>query len=163
MIKKNISKSSNKTFKDRVLECLEGKKPSPWGVSIGLNHGILTRMFKQNKLPRAEHLVLISKSLGKSINWLLTGEEHPLDKPDPNACMIHCTPEEQHVIKKLVEIFRSKEENPKTILTHNINTFCGDKLWICEGRPERRKKYIPIKSVLERRAKVHDYGNGNGS
>ncbi len=52
---------------------------------------------------------------------------------------------------------------PKTILTHAINTFCGDKLWIREGKPERRKKYIPIKSVLERRAKVHDYGNGNGS
>lgn len=64
-----------KTFKDRVLEKLGKRKPTPWGISIGLNRGALNRIFNQGVVPRAEHLIKISDALGVSINWLLTGEE----------------------------------------------------------------------------------------
>ncbi|NOG84175.1 MAG: hypothetical protein HND49_10295 [Planctomycetes bacterium] len=155
--------NKKKTFKDRLLECLGNKKPYPWGKSIGLDDGIVNRMLRQEKLPRAEHLILISQDLGKSINWLLTGKEHSLDEPDPNACIIHCNKEEQNVVHKLVEIFRNDDEVHKILVMHNINTLCGDKLWIREGRPERRKKYIPHKGMPERRSRQHVYENGNGN
>ncbi len=162
---KNISlKNEKNTFRSRILKCIGDKKPYPWGKSIGLSDGAVTRIFRQGNIPTWEQLLLISKDLGKSINWLLSGEEHPLDKNSRIISYLSgCNSEEQNIMDKLIEIFRNDDETHKEALTHNINLFCGDKLWIREGKPERRKKYIPMKSVLERRAKVHDYGNGNGS
>ncbi|MDH3976306.1 MAG: hypothetical protein OEV42_18730 [Deltaproteobacteria bacterium] len=64
-----------KSFKDRILDEIGDQKPTPWGLSIGLNEGAINRIFKQNVIPRAEHLMTISKALGVSVNWLLTGEE----------------------------------------------------------------------------------------
>ncbi|GJQ60423.1 MAG: hypothetical protein D8M57_16140 [Candidatus Scalindua sp. AMX11] len=77
--------------------------------------------------------------------------------------MIHCSKDEQHIVNKLVEIFRSKEDLHKEALTQNINFFCGDKLWIRMERPERRKNPITRSGMTERRIKVHVYDNENGS
>ncbi len=159
MVKKNSLKNEENTFRSRIFECMGDTKPYPWGKSIGLSDGAITRIFSQNKIPTWEQLVLISDSLGKSINWLLTGIEHPLDKPNPNACLVHCNEDEQHVVNKLVEIFRSDDETHKTLVTHNINTLCGDKLWVRMGRPERRKKPDGRQGMPERRTRVFLYKN----
>ncbi len=158
-MKNKFSENTEKSFKDRVLECLGNEKPYPWGKSIGLSDGVLSRIFADNKVPTAKYLLIISRKLGKSINWLLAGEEHPLDKPNPEACLIHCTPEEQHIVHKLVEIFRNDEDLHKDALTHNINLFCGNKLWIRMGRPERRKTAATRPGMPERRTRVFLYGN----
>ncbi len=160
MNKKKNLKDREKSFKERVLECLGNKKPSPWGKSIGLDTGALTRIFAHNKIPSAKHLIMISKSLGRSINWLLTGEEHPLDKISrENSYMTQCDPEEKHLVNKLVEIFRYDDEAHKDVIAHNINLFCGDKLWVRMGRPERRKKAAARPGMIERRVKVYVYKN----
>jgi hypothetical protein len=71
-----------KTFKKRILECIGNQKPSPWGHSIGLNNGVIARIFAQDKIPTAPHLVTISIALNKSIDWLLTGKEISESKTD---------------------------------------------------------------------------------
>ncbi len=159
MNKKNLQENGKKTFKDRIVECIGDEKPYSWGKSIGLDDGIVTRIFKQNKIPRAEHLLLISKGLGKSINWLLSGEEHPLDKKDLtiNRCVGDCNPEEQHTVFKLIEIFRHDYVMHKFLLTDVINHLCGDKQWIQEGKPERRKKPNGRPGMYERRKKLFLY------
>ncbi|GJQ59746.1 MAG: hypothetical protein D8M57_13035 [Candidatus Scalindua sp. AMX11] len=159
MIKKNTLENEKNTFKGRILECIGDKKPYTWGKSAGLDRGLLNRIFNDGKIPTWEPLVLISESLGKSINWLLTGTEHPLDKPNPNACLVHCNADEQHVVNKLVEIFRNDDETHKILVTHNINTLCGDKLWVRMGKPERRKKPDGRQGMPERRTRVFLYKN----
>lgn len=62
-------------FKNRILEKITPQKPSPWGFSIGLDPGLINRIFNEERIPTAKHLLKISRALGVSIEWLLTGEE----------------------------------------------------------------------------------------
>jgi len=71
---------------------------------------------------------------------------HVGQKSDPEACLIHCNKDEQHVINKLIEIFRNDDESHKEALTHNINLFCGDKLWVRMGS---RRDVKDLTHVLE--------------
>ncbi len=63
-----------RTIKDRIIESLGDRKPTPWGRSIGLGNGTITRIFKYDEPPSTKNLILISNALDKSIDWLLTGE-----------------------------------------------------------------------------------------
>jgi len=63
-----------KAFKDRILELIGEQKPTVWDQSIGLNLGVINRIFNQNVISTAKHLITISKALNMSIDWLLTGE-----------------------------------------------------------------------------------------
>lgn len=162
MNEKNISKKEFSTFKGRILKCLGDKKPSPWGISIGLSRGAVSRIFGRDKIPTWEHLVLISESLGKSIDWLLTGKEHPKDKiSELDHCMDQCSQEERHTARKLIEILRHDNEIQKKVITHTIDLFCGDRLWVRQGRPERRVKPNGLPGMPERRTKVFLYKNDN--
>lgn len=147
---------NKKTFKDRIIDCIGRQKPTSWGLSIGLNTGTITRIFSQDKIPTWKHLVTISMALNKSINWLLTGKELHSDVIEEQ---IPYNPEEQHQINKLIEILRNDKEDHTTVITHNINVFCGDRLWVKMGRPERRKKAISRPGMYEKRIKVHVYKN----
>lgn len=80
-----------KTFKQRILDCIDGQSPTPWGLSIGLGNGVITRIFKYDKIPAWKHLVTISKALDKSINWLLTGEERMGGKASPKDNSVNIT------------------------------------------------------------------------
>jgi transcriptional regulator with XRE-family HTH domain len=65
-----------KNIKDRILKCIGNQKPTPWGKSIGLGSGTITKIFKYEEAPSVKHLITISKALGKSVDWLLTGKEN---------------------------------------------------------------------------------------
>jgi len=126
-----------KTFKKRVLECIGDQKPSPWGLSIGLNHGVIARIFSQDKVPTAPHLITISKALGKSIDWLLTGEElsgkKPVEKAGEYATNHHkeavgiyeYTLPEAHreLVTKLVEILDGANRSNAVTIEQNVNAF----------------------------------------
>lgn len=106
MKEKIIEKYGKDTFKDRILECLQDKKPSPWALSIGLDHGVINRIFNLGKIPTEPHLLKISENLGKSINWLLTGKETAIDKESETMyLLIQSNDELRHLIRKMVEIF----------------------------------------------------------
>ncbi len=68
--------NTKKTFKDRIIKCIGKKKPTSWGLSIGLDTGVITRIFSHNKIPTWKHLITISIALDKPIDWLLTGKEY---------------------------------------------------------------------------------------
>jgi len=65
---------NNKSFKSRILKIIEGQKPTSWGKSIGLNLGVIDRIFRQDVVPKSEHLITISRALNVTVDWLLTGE-----------------------------------------------------------------------------------------
>ena len=47
--------------------------------------------------------------------------------------------EEQYLIGKLIEVLRNSDQENKEVLTNIINILCGEKMWVQEGRQERRK------------------------
>ena len=119
-----------KTFKKRILDCIGDQKPSPWGLSIGLNHGVIARIFSQDKIPTAPHLITISKALGKSIDWLLTGEnlsttETTVAENQSDYVSSVLSPEEQLYIDNLTKILKSDNEQNKKAVIGLINTLCA--------------------------------------
>ena len=116
-----------KTLKERVLECIGDQKPTPWGLSIGLNEGVITRLFKYDKIPAIKHLLTISKALGKSIDWLLTGENHSITETtvaenQSDYVPSVLSPEEQLHIDNLTKILKSDNEQNKEAVIGLINT-----------------------------------------
>ena len=106
------------TFSDRILSLLGDKKPTPWGLSIGLNNGLIDRIFRQGIIPRAEYLLKISHALNVSIDWLLTGEE-PAGKSGELSEAY--TPDELEYTYKLLAILREKDETAIGAITHVID------------------------------------------
>ncbi|MCP4986145.1 MAG: helix-turn-helix transcriptional regulator [Colwellia sp.] len=162
-----MSKDIDKKIFDKIASIRElDAKMSlrAFAAKLGLNENTYGT-YEKRSIPRHDILIKICAIPKRKIRpaWVLFDEEpRYVDMiPTGEPCPTHCSPDERHIVDKLIILLRNKDEIPKKMLTNNINTFCGDKLWVHEGRPERRKKYIPIKSILERRAKVHDYGNGN--
>lgn len=63
----------SKGFKDRLAMVIGQEKPYPWAARIGLTPGVFNRMWVDGIPPKAQHLVLIAKKTGVSLDWLLTG------------------------------------------------------------------------------------------
>ena len=124
-----------KTFKKRVLECIGKQKPTSWGTSVGLSNGIITRIFTHDKIPTSPHLITISKALGKSIDWLLTGEEPSGTKPEEYGknTMSHgktkegqspvYTGEHEELVTKLIEILDGPNRSNAEAIEQNVNAF----------------------------------------
>lgn len=104
MNEKNISKKEFNTFKGRILKCLGDKKPSPWGISIGLSRGAVSRIFGRDKIPTWEHLVLISESLG-NLSQSLFGV----------SFVFHCTSSGRAVFADAVKVFMKGVDVPANV------------------------------------------------
>jgi len=116
-----------KTIKDRILDCIGKQKPTPWGKSIGLGSGTVTKIFKHEEAPSVKHLLTISKALGKSIDWLLTGEnlsttETTVAENQSDYVPSVLSPEEQLYIDNLTKILKSDNEQNKEAVIGLINT-----------------------------------------
>ena len=140
-----------KTFKKRILDCIGDQKPSPWGLSIGLNHGVIARIFSQDKIPTAPHLITISKALRRSIDWLLTGEEPSGKQPEKYGknTMAHGNIEEaqspvytdkhEELLIKLVEILDGRNRSNAVAIEQNVNAFHQTKDIPIPGKDEGDK------------------------
>jgi len=113
-----LTMKKQETFSDRILTLLGDQKPTPWGLSIGLNNGLIDRIFRQGVIPRAEHLLKISNSLGVSVDWLLSGKE-----PVKRGSKLHqaYTPDELEYTYKLLSILREKDRTAIGAITHIID------------------------------------------
>ncbi len=107
-----------KSFKDRILDEIGTEKPTPWGQSIGLNEGAINRIFNLNVIPQADHLTTISKALGVSINWLLTGEELFSKKAIGGSKI-------SHTDKKLMDLFNALPPDSKEGLVGMLGSYVG--------------------------------------
>ena len=123
-----------KTFKKRVLECIGKQKPTSWGTSVGLSNGIITRIFTHDKIPTSPHLITISKALGKSIDWLLTGEDLAGKTPEVYGAdkLAHGKVREgqavyagkhEVLVTKLVEILDGPNRSNAEAIEQNVNAF----------------------------------------
>ena len=95
-------------------------------MSIGLDTGVITRIFTYDKIPTAKHLITISKALGKSIDWLLTGEEPSGTKPLKDAAGVHeyALPEKhREMVAKLIEILDGSNRSNAVSIEQNVNAF----------------------------------------
>ena len=144
---------TKKTIKDRILECIGNQSPTPWGKSIGLGSGTVTKIFKYEEPPSVKHLITISKALGRSIDWLLTGEDlvdkqahdkaprirvKPLQVTDKvlqaldKSIQVRGKVHEDHavyagrhekLVAKFIEILDGPNRSNATAITQNVNTF----------------------------------------
>jgi len=64
---------NNEGFADRLKLLIGDEKPFPWASNIGLTPGVFNRMWNEGIPPKAQHLLLISKKTGVSLDWLLSG------------------------------------------------------------------------------------------
>lgn len=60
-------------FIKRIIHLLDGRKPSPWGQSIGLSSALTARMMQGN-IPGALILSTIRRAENVSMSWLLEGK-----------------------------------------------------------------------------------------
>ena len=125
---------TKKTIKDRILECIGNQSPTPWGKSIGLGSGTVTKIFKYEEPPSVKHLITISKALGKSIDWLLTGEGlagNPSQGYESGKLVGGKVHEDHAVyagrheklVAKFIEILDGPNRSNATAITQNVNTF----------------------------------------
>jgi transcriptional regulator with XRE-family HTH domain len=130
---------TKKTIKDRILECIGNQSPTPWGKSIGLGSGTVTKIFKYEEPPSVKHLITISKALGRSIDWLLTGEDlvdkqahdkalQALDKSIQVRGKVHedhavYAGRHEKLVAKFIEILDGPNRSNATAITQNVNTF----------------------------------------
>lgn len=126
------------SFKSRILECIGEQKPTAWGQMIGLNLGVIDRIFRQGKIPTAKHLITISRALGVSIDWLLTGsgETNYIKKKDADTEPF--TLEEKKYVKKLLRILRSNDALMRNAIIPNLNAFDGR--LITGEHPEKKRR-----------------------
>lgn len=104
-------------FKNRILEKITPQKPSPWGFSIGLDPGLINRIFNEERIPTAKHLLKISRALGVSVDWLLTGEELQRTAQVGSKNTL----EVQKYIDKLVSIITDSDQMQAGKLDERIN------------------------------------------
>jgi len=61
-------------FKSRLESIIGEEQPFSWASRIGIPSATFNRMWNEGVPPKANHLALIAKKTGYSIDWLLTGE-----------------------------------------------------------------------------------------
>lgn len=72
----HIAISGATTFLSRLRLLLAGRNKHPWGESLGLSSGMISRMF-EGHVPNTEILTAICRVEGCSLHWLLLGEGMP--------------------------------------------------------------------------------------
>ena len=116
------------TFKGRILREIKPQKPTTWGKSIGLDEGLINRIFKNGAVPTAKHLITISNALGVSIDWLLTGKESAYTGAHPSlavneelATYKKTSKKHQNYLDKLKDIMLHKEEDIVRMLFQSLD------------------------------------------
>lgn len=69
-------KIMHKTFLSRINYILDGRKPNPWGMEIGLSRGTISRLI-QGYTPGADSLSIIASNENVNLTWLLQGKGSP--------------------------------------------------------------------------------------
>jgi len=72
---------------------------------------------------------------------------------ESDTLKVYNDPEIQHLNGKLINILNNRDKEHKGTITNIINILCGDKMWIKEGRWDRRKKLVPLHGNQELRIK----------
>ena len=129
------------------------KGPQTAAIRNKIGDSIISSIMRGSNIGVKEALK-VAKVLGVTVEELITGKES-----ESEACLIQCRPEEKHICAKLIEILRHDDEIHRDVISHNIDLFCGDRLWVRMGRPERRKKLAARPGMSERRTKIFAYKN----
>ena len=104
-----------------------------------MGSGTVTKIFKYEEPPSVKHLITISKALGRSIDWLLTGEDlvdkqahdkalQALDKSIQVRGKVHedhavYAGRHEKLVAKFIEILDGPNRSNATAITQNVNTF----------------------------------------
>jgi transcriptional regulator with XRE-family HTH domain len=148
------------SFKDNYLKLTKKFSKGPYSLEKeGISRGSIDSIMR-GSTPSVDTAYKIAKALGIMVEELVTGksiEENVSQNVVSNTYVIYKDSEEEHLVDKLIEILRNSDEEHKEIITNIINILCGEKMWVKEGRNERRKKPVLLHGKLERRIKIHVY------
>lgn len=110
-------------FKDNYLE-LSKKFGGPYTL---IRHGIKRSTIDSimsGSMPAADKALQVAKLLGVTVEQLLTGEhKENIMAVKESAPIYGYTKEEKEYIEKLIELFRTKDEDTKKAIMQNIDTF----------------------------------------
>lgn len=111
------------SFKDNYIR-LSKNIGGPYSlVSKGVKMGVVTGIMR-GSIPAADKALQIAKILGVTVEELLTGESKERMLLVKEAAPFYgYAKEEREYIDKLIELFRTKDEDTKKAIMQNIDTF----------------------------------------
>lgn len=110
-----------KTLKNNYIELSKKFGGTHALISKGIKKGIVNSIMR-GSIPKANELYKVAKILGVTVEELLTGE-HKESMHKKVAPFYGYTKEEKEYIDKLIELFRTKDEDTKKAIMQNIDTF----------------------------------------
>ena len=122
---------TDKSFNDRlqglINELTEGNKKK-LAEMLDINPVMIQGWINRGSLPSTEHLINIQQKLGINLNWLLAGEGERYIKRETAVEVKeeeehYYSQEEKQYIKKLIQIFRTKQEKTVSAIKQNIDAF----------------------------------------
>jgi phage repressor protein C with HTH and peptisase S24 domain len=97
-----MGSSSQLTLKDRLLAVIGDEEPYRWAARHGISKATLFHILNKGGNPRAEQLLRIGAATGKSIEWLLTGEE-PMWREEEGNGQVEAPPIEYRQAPELLD------------------------------------------------------------
>jgi len=98
---------------DRFKSVLSDRKPTPWGVGIGLSRGTISRIL-DGHTPGADSLTLITSNENINLTWLLKGDGNPF--------IVERNTTEKAAYEFLLEKLKENTDWMFYILTNGIET-----------------------------------------
>jgi transcriptional regulator with XRE-family HTH domain len=114
-------------FVNQFLKCIGFERPHSWGKKHNIDRGVIERITK-GKISDPHNLIKVAKALNVSIDYLLTGEieegTEEIDSREKNKSYKQAIDlKEKEYVDKLLQIFRTKDEDVKKTVMHNIDIF----------------------------------------
>ena len=112
--------AKNKGLSERlnlVIREQFGAIPNRLAHAARISPGTFSRYLEGKSVPGGENLIRIKEATGRSIDWLLTGEDSQVTRAP------ELTPKEKEYVDKLLRIFREKRERTAVAIMNNLDEF----------------------------------------
>ncbi len=95
IIRMKDSKNRYPAFHARLSQLIGTQEPYVWAKAVGIPPGTFVRIWKQQAVPKHEHLIRIARHANVSLDWLLLGEDSQALAKASGSTMPLPSPEQQ--------------------------------------------------------------------
>ena len=95
---------TSRGFADRLSQFVKDREKASFGKKIGASGEMVTQ-YLNGSIPRGDTLFNISKAIGRSVEWLLTGQETDRDFKQGET---EVSPQDQPTISSLIELIKEQ-------------------------------------------------------
>lgn len=114
-----------------------GGIPNRLATAARISPGTFSRYLEGASIPGGENLIRIKEATGRSLDWLLTGEDQAVNA---EGIIPFQSPEEREYLEKLLEVLRNP--NTKRAIQENIDTFLKVPRPEVDPLPEKKKGVV---------------------